>query len=242
MDINAFLLRQSFWIKDRLHHSPIGKPYREIKFLSESSYEKGLPLRSKKLKELLQFARENTTFYGNIQSDNLSDYPVQNKLSLIANYGRIKVDEDKIPGQCGKVHIQKTSGSTGTPLAIPQDTMKRNRRVAELKYFGKIVGFNSHEKLIHLRTWNRWQSKTVKQIKKENIVPFDISQMDEKHLDDLCSLINSEKAVCLRGYASSFGLLARHVKERGYKFPSLKIIIAGSEALHDDVRLEVKKT
>lgn len=242
MNINAFLLRQSFWIKDYFHHSPIGKPYREIKFLSETSYEKGLSIRYRKLKELLQFARKNTVFYKEIQSDNLSDYPVQNKLSLIANFEKIKVEEGKIPGQRGKVHIQKTSGSTGTPLSIPQDTMKRNRRIAELKYFGKIVGFNSHEKLIHLRTWNRWQNKTTKQIRQENIIPFDISQMDEKHLDKLCSLIYSEKAVCLRGYASSFGLLAQHVKKHKYKFPTLKIIIAGSETLHDDVRSEVKKT
>ena len=59
-----------------------------------------------------------------------------------------------------KVHIQKNSGSTGTPFSIYQDTRKRNRRIAELKYFGEDVGFKSHEKLVQCRIWTKWQSKS----------------------------------------------------------------------------------
>lgn len=95
--------------------------------------------------------------------------------------------------------------------------------------------------LIHLRTWNRWQNKTAAQIKSENIIPFDISDMGDDKLAELCKIINDNKALCLRGYASSFGLLANYVKEHPMSFPSLKICIAGSEALHDDVRTAVKE-
>lgn len=164
-----------------------------------------------------------------------------NKLKYLEHYNEIKVDESKIPGQVGPVHIQTTSGSTGTPFAVPQDTLKRQRRVAELKYFGKIVGFETHEMLIHLRTWNRWQQKTAAQIKSENIIPFDIAEMGERRLKELCQIIIDNNALCLRGYASSFGLLAQYVKAHPMAFPSLKICIAGSEALLDDVRAEVKE-
>ena len=44
--------------------------------------------------------------------------------------------------------------------------------------------------LIHLRTWNRWQNKTAAQIKSENIIPFDISDMGEDKLSELCRLIS----------------------------------------------------
>lgn len=241
MDLSAFYLRCRFWLTDYFHGSPIGKPYREIKYIQEHSYEEGLPIRESALHRLLDHARMHTSFYKGIEGYRLGDFPVMNKLSLIEHYDEIKVAEACIPGQQGKVHIQSTSGSTGTPFKIPQDTRKRQRRVAELKYFGKIVGFRTHEKLIHLRTWNRWQQKTSKQIKSENIVPFDISSMGEGDLRNLCELMQAERAVCLRGYASSLGLLAEYADGKDYQFPCLKIAIAGSEALHDDTRALYKR-
>lgn len=240
MDLHAQQLRDSFWENDYRNGSPIGKPYSEIQFLCEHSEEEGHSIRFQHLQEILEYARINCKFYHDIQSDNLQDFPVMNKLKLIENYDLIKVDKQKIPNQIGEIHIQTTSGSTGTPFAVPQDTLKRQRRIAELKYYGKIVGFDTHESLIHLRTWNKWQRKTAEQIKSENIYPFDISEMGNERIADLCKLINEVNALCLRGYASSFDLLAKYVKENPMSFPSLKICIAGSEALHDDTRANVK--
>lgn len=244
MDLHAKQLREEFWRKDALEGSPIGKPFREIEFLSESSKEEGLKIRKEKLRHILDYAIINCPFYRGrgYNADDLKSFPVMNKLNYIANYDLIKVDEAVIPGQIGPVHIQSTSGSTGTPFKVPQDTRKRQRRIAELKYFGKVVGFDSHEMLIHLRTWNRWQSKTAEQIKSENIIPFDISEMGDEKLKELCRLIIENNALCLRAYASSFDLLAKYVQKHPMSFPSLKICIAGSEALHDDVRATVKKT
>ena len=241
MDLNALYLRTRFWIKDFLKGSPIRKPYNEIKFIQENSYEKGLPIREAALQQLLNFAKQNTTFYKNIQGNDLKSFPIMNKFSLLEHYNEICVEKSKIPGQVGDVHIQTTSGSTGTPFKIPQDTRKRMRRIAELKYYGAIAGFKTHEKLNHLRTWNRWQQKTAKQIKTENIIPFDISKIGDVELKQLCELIISSKAVCLRGYASSLGKLAEYAKDKGYKFPHLKLAIAGAESLQDDVRALFKE-
>lgn len=244
MDLHAKQLRDNFWKKDALEGSPIGIPFREIKYLSESSKEEGDQIRKDKLFHILDYAINNCPFYKGkeCKAEDLSSFPVMNKLKYIENYDKIKVDESIIPGQLGPVHIQSTSGSTGTPFKVPQDTRKRQRRIAELKYFGKIVGFDSHEMLIHLRTWNRWQSKTAEQIKSENIIPFDISEMGENKLEELCRLIVEHNALCLRAYASSYDLLAKYVQKHPISFPSLKICIAGSEALHDDVRARVKNT
>lgn len=241
MDITAIYRRLVFWISDFLKGSPIRTPYKEIEYISTHSKSEGDKIRMEKLKALLRHARSNTEFYSSIDSECLTDFPVMNKSLLLEHYDDIAVDINRIPGQTGPLHIQSTSGSTGTPFAIPQDTLKRYRRIAELKYFGKVVGFRSHDRLIHLRTWNKWQNKTQKQIRTENIIPFDISSMGKDRLQSLSELISASKAVCLRGYASSFDLLAQHVKDNGGSFPSLKIIIDGSEALHDDVRAKVKK-
>lgn len=47
-----------------------------------------------------------------------------NKTKYIDNYNDIIIPEHLIPGQVGQVHIQSTSGSTGTPFRVPQDTKK----------------------------------------------------------------------------------------------------------------------
>lgn len=240
MNLRSLYLRKKFWIKDFLHGSHVWKPYHEIKKFDNLSIEDAEHFRRRKLEALLNHARQQTEFYSGYSSLNLQDYPIMNKSILLDNHDKICVKHDKIPGQRGKLHVQSTSGSTGTPFSIPQDTNKRHRRVAELKYFGRQVGFKSHDKLVHLRTWNRWQSKTPKQIREENIIPFDISKMGEAEISELCRIINDSKAVCLRGYASSFDLIARYMKEHKIQCPSVKIIIAGSEALHDDVRQIVK--
>lgn len=243
MDLHAKELREEFWRNDAMNGFPIGKPYKEIEFLSESTEKQGRELRNVQLRDILDYTRKNCPFYSYLSGVSaLQDFPVMNKLKYLENYENIRVKESAIPGQLGHVHIQTTSGSTGTPFAVPQDTLKRQRRIAELKYFGKIVGFDSHEKLIHLRTWNKWQSKTPAQIKSENIIPFDISDMSDKRLEELCRIIVENKALCLRGYASSFDLLAKYVQKHPISCPSLKICIAGSEALHDDVRANVKES
>lgn len=241
MDLNAIYLRTKFWINDYLKGSPIGKPYNEVKYIQEHSYEEGLPIRTRALHNLMDYARTNTPFYKDVKGYELKDFPIMNKASLIEHYDEIRIDENIIPGQQGKVHIQTTSGSTGTPFKIPQDTKKRFRRVAELKYFGKIAGFRTHDKLIHLRTWNRWQQKTAKQIKSENIIPFDIARLADEDFKRLCELIITSKTVCLRGYASSLGKLAEYADGKGYDFSSLRLAIAGAESLQDDVRAIFKR-
>lgn len=242
MDFRAEYQRRKFWIKDFFKGSHVRNAYSELKRFQNMKLEDVENFRRKKLEKLLNHAQKNTIFYSNLTSYDLSEYPIMNKSQLLESYDDICVPYEKIPGQIGKLHIQSTSGSTGTPFKVPQDYLKRQRRIAELKYFGEIVGFKSHEMLVHLRTWNRWQSKTPKQIKEENIIPFDISKMGDKELSELCSIINENKAICLRGYASSFDILARYMNENNVYCPSVTIVIAGSEALQDDVRAAVKNT
>lgn len=241
MAMLSTVLRCNFWIKDFLKGGKIWSHYRNIRYLQSNSQLSQIQ-RERMLSELLCYAKNNTKFYKNINSSNLEDFPVVNKGILQEHYDEVLIPEDANPFQHGgKYHIQKTSGSTGTPFAIPFDTRKRTRRIAELKYFGKIVGFKSHDKLVQLRIWTKWQNKSRLQSFWENIVPFDISNLNDANLQLLCDTINKTEALCLRGYASSFDLLSRYVGEHHLKLPSVKIIIAGSETLFDSTRLLVEK-
>ena len=240
--ILSSFLRCNFWIHDFFSGNKIRRHYNELNKLSGNRDVIRL-LKNNRLSELLNYAVKESEFYSIYNPSDLSSFPVVNKSILLKNYNRILIPENKNPWQASghPYHIQRTSGSTGTPFAVPQDTRKRYRRIAELKYFGKIVGFKSHDKLVQLRIWTKWQNKSSKQSFWENIVPFDISNLSDSVLKKLCDTINKTKAKCLRGYASSFDILAKFCIRNGVTLPSVKIIIAGSEPLYESTRILVTK-
>lgn len=236
METRAEYLRRKFWEEDEKNGSPIGKPYKEVEFIFTHSMEECWPLRKQKLHDLLDYSRKNSKFYSKFDGYDLDEYPVMTKSMLIEHYNEIKVDESCIPGQVGPIFIQRTSGSTGNPLAMPQDTKKRQRRVAEIKYMVGMLGYQSHEKMIHLRTWDNLTRRPEAMEEKDNIYPFDIKCLNEERLKLLCELINEKEAVYLRGYASTFDKIADVVLKYGYSFPSLRLVVTTSESLEDDVR------
>ena len=66
MNLHAKQLREEFWKNDALKGSPIGKPYKEIEFLAESSKEEGQEIRDRKLHEMLLYAKTNCPFYNSL--------------------------------------------------------------------------------------------------------------------------------------------------------------------------------
>lgn len=237
MNFFSTVLRYNFWIKDFFKGGDIRSHYLDIRFFqgNSASVQKK---REQMLSDLLHYAVRNTKYYQDIKVVEWAQFPIVNKNILQEHFEEILVSEKNNPWQQKnkKYHIQRTSGSTGTPFAIPQDSRKKKRRLAELKYFGEIVGFKSHEKLVQLRVWTKWQNKTKSQSFWENIVPFDISNLNDENLRKLCDVINKTKTKCLRGYASSFDLLSRYIAKYHLKLPSVRIIIAGSETLFDSTR------
>lgn len=240
--IVSFCLRNSFWIKDYLGGSKVRRQYNNVKKIHSKRRSDWQSLRETALKTILNHAVTNTELYKGINPDSLTNFPVVNKQFLIENHNHNLVPTEALPWQIGEYVIQRTSGSTGTPFAVPMDMRKRQRRIGELKYFGEIVGFNSHDKLMQLRIWSKWQKKSLRQQKRENITAWDISDSSESNLQKLYDNLKNNRCSAIRGYASSLDLLAKFVKKHGLsQLPYLKIAIAGSEALYDDTRDLVKK-
>lgn len=233
-------LRTTYWIWDFINGSPIRNEYNDITKIQKGGQEAKY-LRAQHLNSILKYATQNCPFYSKYNPNRLQSFPVTNKTILRENFNDIAVAQNIIPGQIGEIHIQHTSGSTGAPFHIPQDTRKRRRRIAELKFFGEEVGFKSHDRLLHLRIWTKWQNKSKIQSIRENIIPFDMSDLGENRLKELCDTIYHKKVKCIRGYASTFDHIAEYARINNCKFPSLKIIIAGSETLQEGTREKVNK-
>lgn len=235
MSIDAILKRSIFLAKDLLKGAPVSRHYHDISLILKGG-EIAESRRKEHLHAILEYAVSECTFYKNCNPADLQSFPVVDKNILRMNAALIHVPVEWIPGQKGPLYIQKTSGSTGTPFAVPQDSNKRQRRLAGLKYFGKTAGFRSHDKLIHLRIWNKFQHKTTNQMFWENICPFDCSYVSEESMKELCQLVNSYKAVAIRGYASFLDRWVKYALENGYQFPRLRVIFAISEHLMASTR------
>lgn len=241
MSIGGSIRRMVYWTNDYLHGSPVGRHFREIKKVL-NDYNGGVILQKKALDHLLCYAHEHSAFYAAFDSEKVENFPVVNKNVLIKNYKNVTVNGAEIPEQKTEtIHVQKTSGSTGTPFAVLQDTRKRNRRVAELKYFGEIGGFKSHEKLGQCRVWTKWQSKSKRQQFAENILAINISKMDESTVRNLVETVRKKKVTALLGYANWFDQVALYLSEHPARLPSLKVIFTGSEMLKEQTRAELKR-
>lgn len=238
MSLGGYIRRNVFWANDRINEGVIWRQYCDLKQINEKG---ALNRQQSHLSLLLNHAVSYAEFYSGMKGNEITLFPVMNKQLIREHYKQLCIDTKHLPFQKGKIHIQRTSGSTGVPLAVPQDTRKRKRRVAELKYFGNIAGYKSHEKMAHLRIWTKWQHKSKFQAFYENIYPVDCSKIDEKMLLGLVDFIQQKKVRALWGYASWFGKLAEIVEKKSIKLPSLKVIIAGSEMLNPETRLKLSE-
>lgn len=244
MSLDGFIKRNYYWMNDRLHGSKVRKNFDEIGIVL-SDIHTGKVIQQKRLSELLAHATAYSDFFKPYAGKEISDFPVTNKQVYIQNHEAVAVPIKNIPEQeTEKLHVQRTSGSTGTPFAVFQDSRKRHRRVAELKYFGESVGFKSHEKLGQCRIWTKWHSKSRWQSVKENIIPIDISKIDDTSLKDVCETIRKNRIVSLRAYASWYERLVSFLEN----FPqyvsclkSVKVAISISEALNENTRQKMKE-
>ncbi len=243
ISVNGLIKRTLYWGSDYLHGKKVRRFYEDLEAVLSDKIT-GLPIQQGHLDDLLKHASEYSSYYKHYSGCRLEQFPVVNKTILNEHYSEVCVPIEKIPGQEGdKVHIQKTSGSTGTPFAIPQDTRKRNRRIAELKYFNEQVGFKSHEMLGQCRIWTKWQSKSKWQSFKENIIPINISKVDDETIAMLMETVKKHKIVALRAYASWYDALVKYMddgKGDPKDLSTVKVCISSSEALNEETREKMK--
>lgn len=244
MSLGGKIRRDLYWTFDFFNGSKVHRHYHELQIVLGDCVI-GKKIQKKRLTELLNHVTSYSEFYKKYKNKRITEFPVVNKAILNENHDSVAIDAKFIPEQeSSDVHVQKTSGSTGTPFAVFQDSRKRYRRIAELKYFGEDVGFKSHEKLGQCRIWTKWQSKSKWQSFKENIIPINVAKCDDVTLSNICETVRNNKIVSMRAYASWYDQLADYL-EAGKADPkslaTVKVAISSSEALNEATREKMLK-
>lgn len=119
--------------------------YIDIKHVLESKY---FSLVQARVNAIKRYAIQHTDFYKDYK---ISDaFPVLDKGMILEKYEEhIARDGFEKP-----TRISSTSGSTGTPFAVIQDYYKRKRTIADLKVFGELCDYPSHERMVFFRVIN----------------------------------------------------------------------------------------
>lgn len=240
MSFGGFIRRNRFWRNDAKNNGGyIQEHYRVVtRALHDPAFAEAK--QAEYLQDMLEFMTTHSAFYSQFNAaDGLVSFPVMTKKQLMAHHDEMVVPVEVIPNQKGPLYIQKTSGSTGVPFSMPQNTRKRQRRVAEIKAFSAFCGYESHEPMAQCRVWTKWQSKTSKQARAENIYPVNVLNVDDVSLADTCELVRQRHIVAIRGYASWFTSLMNYLKRTPAQLPklrTLKVCIPHSEALDEKAR------
>ena len=233
MSFGGYIRRKTYWFADYLKGSPVKTHVDDIGFIMNHKDEGDSRIR-KYLTDLLDHATSKSEFYKDFSECGLSQFPVMDKMCIIENYNRIFVKE-KWDEKSG--YIVKTSGSTGIPFRIHQDNRKRSRVIAELKFFGELCGYKSHERMAHLRVWGN-RKKTWWQEFTQNIICVDISDLNNDNLRDILTLCKKKKVKAIFSYANAMDVLVNYIRENNLsiKRHHIKTIVCGAEALLPETR------
>lgn len=232
--VQQYFARKRFWINDVLHNNGrMWKAYKEVRYIMQHP-EQSRKMREEKLQQLLEFATTHTTFYKQYAGvTDFHNFPVVNKQTYRTHYQDFVVAKEFIPFQEGEVHIQKTSGSTGTPFEIPQDTRCRIRRIATIKATNELVGFHSFNTLMHTRAFAHYWGGTesIRYDKSLNIVYVDNANLNDTKLQAIADAIRNYKVRYIRGYVTSMEAITLYLVKNNIKIDSRVTFITGGELL-----------
>lgn len=196
---------------------------------------------AERLGSILSFAKQHTKFYAEVRGDCLCDFPVINKQILIDRYADFLVREDEIPGQEGPVHIQKTSGSTGTPFETRQDTLCRVQRIELIKAANELMGFHNGNPLMHLRAVKHYWAFDGDMIWREdlNILYVDNGNLTDEKIGRIVAALATYRIRAVRGYMTTLDTMTRYMVEHGICPLRKLLFISVGELLQERLRRRI---
>ncbi len=224
-----------FWSLDGLRGSEVGRHFNDIQAINENPKSDRSEKRNKKhLNDLLVHALDTVGFYkkADIREPDLQQFPVVNKHIIredLEDFQSQKFADEK------KFKVT-TSGSTGTPFSVFQNSDKRKRNRADSLYFTKKVGYKIGTRLFFMRIWGDMGFKKKIGNFIQNIAAIDVLRLNEEEIPDLVRAISQsggEKS--LLGYASAYERIVNYLDSRKETadFGKVNSIVAIAEALED---------
>lgn len=238
--LSESIRRQTYWLLDALKGHPVKKHLLEIeKIMDNPQFVE--EHQQKKFRELLEYSVKNIDFYKDYDiNSKLEDLPIITKSTIKENYEKLK---SPLYNEKNTFSLS-TSGSTGTPFKILQNTEKRNRVLAEMMYFWGKAGYQIGMKYVFFRIWTSKNRKSKISAFSRNLVMSDILSLDEANLESIRTMLKKDKKIkMLLGYASTFENLVNYLIKCGDTADmfNIKTIISGSEVLTEDTRKKLKQ-
>lgn len=242
MWFHSLFLRKRYWLKDFLVGQPMWKAYKEVMYISDiNNVDIAEKIRIKRLFSFIDFATSNVSFYSTYKGKKLNEFPIINKQIIQSHYDQFLTPIDKIPGQKGNVHIQKTSGSTGIPFEVHQDTVCRIRRIATLKVENESIGFHSFEPMMHLRAASHYwgNGEFIIYNSDLNIYYVDNANLNNEKLSIIVNTIIRKKIKVIRGYMTTLDTITSFAVDNNIDFPHHPFFISVGEILLEPLRFRI---
>lgn len=188
------------------------------------------------LQRLLTHATRTTSFYRPYSGAALEDYPVVRKV----DYRNRTADFASSVVPTRSLRYVVTTGSTGVPITIAQDPVKRQRNVADVIYFNERVGYRLGERLMWVHNWTdatekNWLTRTL-----QNVEPVRIIGLDDPVRARILDSLRRGRIQAILGYSSALLGLARFIEDRGGGGFGLHVVTSDSETMlpKDKQRME----
>ena len=203
----------AFWSLDYLRGSPIGAHYSDVARKIPSSSIQIRKDQELQFAKILNHATQTTPFYQSFKdAKNLSDLPVINKLKILDDYNLFR--SSSFPGD--NLKRMSTSGSTGVPFHIFQNSLKRTRVLADLIYFSGQVGYNVGERHALFRIIDPSTAKSRLKLFLQNEILLNVISQNNIILEHQRNYLKRSAPVkALVGYASALHALADYVLDKG---------------------------
>ncbi|MEC3907985.1 CoF synthetase [Tamlana sp. 2201CG12-4] len=233
MNLLNYMRNTSFWLIDTLKGGNVKTHLDEISFvLNNPQSTESLKIRQQHLENLLKHASETTPFYFDYKgTKNINEFPVIRKTVVQGDFKSFQ-SAPYIKKQNYKV---STSGSTGIPFFLFQDTNKRNRNRADVLYFSGQSNFKLGNRLFELEVWRSHNKKGRLASWMQNITQFDVSRLTDSRISEFISILRNYKGEKnILGFASSLEQISQYL-DRNYvdlKDLNLNSVIANSEYLN----------
>jgi phenylacetate-CoA ligase len=232
-----------FWLLDSVKGKRIKNQLQEVQIGIESpNSTSAKQTKAKSLENLLKHAISTTPYYSTLKHFNtILDFPVIRKTTIQNDFSQFQsskfIDKDNF-----KV---STSGSTGVPFFLFQDTGKRIRNNADNLYFFKNSGYKIGNKLYELEVWRGHNQKGKLKSWLQNAFQFDISRLTDERIKTFLELLKSDKQKdkTILGFASSYEMIAQYLEKKNIKLKGLNInsAIANSEYLNPYTKTTLAK-
>ncbi|WP_259014770.1 hypothetical protein [Emticicia fluvialis] len=225
-----------FWISDFLRGSPVYKHFREVRGINKNE-----PLsevtKSNRLSSILSYATANSPFYSCFNHQSIESFPVLKKKDFQDNMD--SMFSRQYLNLKDRLKKMSTSGSSGIPFKIFQDSDKAARNKADLLYFYELGGYHPGDRIYSMRIWNDLNQRSSWTQLKENFRMFDTSEIDDSGARNFVkTMLADTNSKVLLSYASSFVSLMNHISPGEYRW-NIKAIFTGAEELPADTRLKM---